>query len=603
MEALSFQIVLIALFAIASQWIAWKLRIPSIIFLLGSGFLLGPVLGLLNPHELMGDFLKPAIAAAVAIILFEGSLQLDFKELRGTQRIVRRITMFGAPIGWLLISIAAHYIIGLDWPTAITLGGILIVTGPTVIMPMLKQARLNKRIGSVLKWEGIVNDPLGVIFAILAYEYFVSTSEGVSGLSFFAENGLSVLMVTLVSFGFAHLTKRIFERGHMPEYLKAPFLVSSVLILFFSCNALLYESGLIAVTVMGITLTNIHSRSIEDIKRFKETTTLLLVSGLFLLLTADLELEALLSLNWQSFVFIFMLLFVIRPITVFISTLGTNITFAESVFTSLIAPRGIVCAAMAGIIGPLLVKSGFESGAQIFPIAFAIVVISVTLHSFMIKPLAEKLKLTSEEQNGVIIAGSYTWSVQLAEALKLRGVPVLIVDNNWGSLSKAKLAEIPVYHGELLSEETEFSLDFTAYNTLIAATANPAYNALLCENLGYEFGSERVFSVAPAEDEKAEHRKISHHVQGQAFVREGLTLESLHKDYDSGYRFKISRVGKKDDELIIPEDSFTNIHAGIIGKSGVVSFYTEDPTSQIAPREDDFIITLTKVEEESSGNT
>lgn len=598
MESLSFQIILIATFAIASQWVAWRLKIPAILFLLGSGFLLGPVLGALNPHELMGDFLKPAIAAAVAIILFEGSLQLHFHELRDSQRVVRRITLYGAPIGWFLISVTAHYIIGLDWPTAITLGGILVVTGPTVVMPMLKQARLNKRIGSMLKWEGIVNDPLGVIFAILAYEYFVSTTQDVSGLSFFAENGVTLLIITAISFGLAHLTKRIFERGHMPEYLKAPFLVCLVLTVFFSCNALLYESGLIAVTILGVTLTNIHTRSIEEIKRFKETTTLLLVSGLFLLLTADLELEALLNLNWRSFIFILMLLFIVRPLTIFISTLGTNITISEALFAGLIAPRGIVCAAMAGIIGPLLVKSGFESGEQIFPIAFAIVVVSVTLHSFMIKPLAEKLKLTSPEQNGVIIVGSYAWSIQLAQVFKAREVPVIIVDNNWSSLSKARLADIPVYHGELLSDEAEFSLDFTAYNTLIAASANPAYNALLCENLGYEFGSERVFSVAPAEDSKSEHRKISHSVQGQPLINNSVTLESLYQQFEEGYKFKIARVGKKDDELIMPENNDANIHAGIITKSGVVSLYTNDPISQITPRKDDFIITFSKGEAE-----
>lgn len=594
MDTLSFQIILIALFAMASQWVAWRLKIPAILFLLGSGFLLGPVLGALNPHELMGDFLKPAIAAAVAIILFEGSLQLHFHELRDTQRVVRRITLYGAPIGWVFISLAAHYITGLDWPTAITLGGILVVTGPTVVMPMLRHARLNKRVASVLKWEGIVNDPLGVIFAILAYEYFVSTTEGISGLSFFAENGVTLLIISLLSFGAAHLTKRIFERGHMPEYLKAPFLVCLVLTAFFSCNALLYESGLIAVTVLGITLTNIHTRSIEEIKRFKETTTLLLVSGLFLLLTADLELEALLNLNWQSFIFIFALLFIIRPLTIFISTLGTNITLSEVIFTGLIAPRGIVCAAMAGIIGPLLVKSGFESGEQIFPIAFAIVVISVTLHSFMVKPLAEKLKLTSPEQNGVMIVGGYEWSIQLAETLKAREVPVIIIDNNWSSLSKAKLADIPVYHGELLSDETEFTLDFTAYNTLIAATPNPAYNALICENLAHEFGSERVFSIMPAEDSKSERRKISHSVQGQPFINNQITLERLYTQFNEGYRFKIARVGKKDDELIIPENTDSNVHTGIIAKSGLVSFYTQDPTSVIAPRKDDLIITFTQ---------
>ena len=143
-----------------------------------------------------------------------------------------------------------------------------------------------------------------------------------------------------------------------------------------------------------------------------------------------------------------------------------------------------------------------------------------------------------------------------------------------------------------------YQSDFTAYNTLIAASANPAYNALLCENLGYEFGSERVFSVAPAEDSKSEHRKISHSVQGQPLINNSVTLESLYQQFEEGYKFKIARVGKKDDELIMPENNDANIHAGIITKSGVVSLYTNDPISQITPRKDDFIITFSKGEAE-----
>tara|TARA_R110002124_G_scaffold233406_1_gene398665 strand:+ start:20866 stop:22671 length:1806 start_codon:yes stop_codon:yes gene_type:complete len=595
-EILPFQIVIIAVFSILSQWTAWRFKTPAIVFLLASGFVLGPILGWLDPKVLFGDFLEPAIAASVAIILFEGSLQLNFHDLRGTQRVVKRIILLGAPLGWALISIAAHYVAGLDWPTSITIGGILVVTGPTVIMPMLRHARLNKRVGSMLKWEGIANDPIGVIFAILAYEYFVSSSHGHSGLSFFLGNGVILAAIVLVSFAIAHLIKRLFERGHMPEYLKAPFLVSTVLSIFFISNGFLEESGLIAVTILGVTLTNIHTRSLGDIKRFKETITIILVSGVFIILTAQLELSALTDLTGQSLMFIALLLFVIRPLTIFLCTLGTNITKQEIILVGLIAPRGIVCAAMAGIIGPLLMDAGFASGAIIFPIAFAVVVSSVILHSMMVKPLAARLKLQIEQQNGVMIAGAYPWSIQLAQTLKSRDVPVIIIDNNWKSLSAAKLADIPIYHGELLSEETEFSLEFNAYNTLIAATTNPAYNALTCDEFGHEFGSERVFSVGVDEEGVAEYRRISTAVKGRPLLAHDVTLANLWAKFDDDYRFKITRVGKKEgeDTLIIPPSNEDSIHMGIISKAGLVSFYSEDPASHIAPKADDFILTLSK---------
>lgn len=601
-EYIALQLVLIAVAGILAQWMAWRLRIAAIIFLLAFGFLLGPVAGWVQPQALMGDLLTPAISAAVAIILFEGSLQLNLKELRETRQAVRHVIFFGAPIGWALISMAAHYIAGLEWAVAITLGGMLIVTGPTVIMPMLRQARLDARIGGILKWEGIVNDPIGIIFAILAYEYFVASKDGFAGMAFFVEHGLALLLIPLASFILAHMIKRLFERGLMPEYLKTPFLLSTVISLFFICNVFLHESGLIAVTILGLTLANIHTASLEDIKRFKENITILLVSGVFILLTADLDASVLFNLSWQGVLFILLLLFVIRPLVFVLCSMGTKMTRQEIILAGLIAPRGIVCAAMAGIIGPLLMEAGFEDGEKILPIAFAVVVISVVLHSLMIKPLAKRLNLTSGETNGVIFAGVYPWSIQLAETLKGRGVPVMMVDSNWNALGKARLADIPVYYGELLSEETEFALEFTKYDTLLAATPNPAYNALLCEKFGYEYGTERVFRMNHESGEMSERRKISNMVQGLHFVNSETTLNLLWTRYTEGWRFRTSRVGRPDEDsdLIMPHESDECMLVGIISKSGVVNLYASEEGSRIQPKEDDIVIVFEKEETEAA---
>lgn len=597
-EFLAVQIVVIAIAGILAQWTAWRLHVPAIIFLLGFGFILGPISGVIKPDVLMGDLLQPAIAAAVAIILFEGSLQLHFKELRETRMAVRHIIFLGAPVSWVVISAAAHYVAGLEWAVAVTLGGMLIVTGPTVIMPMLRQARLNPRVGSILKWEGIVNDPIGVIFAILAYEYFVASErgQGHAGSSFFFENGITLAVVAVGSFMLAHLVKRSFERGYMPEYLKTPFLLTVVLSVFFGCDVFLHESGLIAVTVLGLTLANINTAGLEEIKRFKETITLMLVSGVFILLTADLDLAVLLKLNWRSVLFIICLLFLIRPVTFFLCSIGTQMTRSEILLAGLIAPRGIVCAAMAGVIGPLLTQAGFADGEKVLPIAFAVVVVSVVLHSLMIKPLARRLNLRSEEINGVIFVGAHQWSIQFAEVLKARNVPVMVVDNSWHSLGKARLADIPVYYGELLSEETEFALEFNKYNTLIAATYSPAYNALLCETFGYEYGTERVFRINPGDTERSERRKIANILQGRVLTQAELTLHNIKEQFREGWRFRTTRVGKpeKDGALLIPEDSDTRLTIGIIAKNGLVSFYSQDPASHIRPKEDELVILFEK---------
>lgn len=194
--------------------------------------------------------------------------------------------------------------------------------------------------GAILKWEGIVNDPLGVIFAILAYEYFVAAKDGHAGTAFFLEHGVTLTGITAFSFMLAHTIKRVFERGYMPEYLKTPFLLSVVLTLFFGCDALLHESGLIAVTILGVTLANINTAGLEGIKRFKETITIMLVSGVFILLTADLDTHELFNLSWRGLLFIGALLFVIRPVTILISALGTHMTRQEIILAGLIAPRG-----------------------------------------------------------------------------------------------------------------------------------------------------------------------------------------------------------------------------------------------------------------------
>jgi hypothetical protein len=301
-----------------------------------------------------------------------------------------------------------------------------------------------------------------------------------------------------------------------------------------------------------------------------------------------------LNINWQGGLFIVALLFVIRPLTFFICSIGTQMTRNEIILTGLIAPRGVVCAAMAGVIGPLLTEAGFVDGDKILPLAFAVVVISVVLHSLMIKPLARRLGLTSDETNGVIIAGAYPWSIQLAEVLKGRNVPVMIIDNDWGALGKARLADIPVYYGELLSEETEFALEFNKYNTLIAATPNPAYNALICEKFGYEYGTERMFSINPDNSEMSSRRKIASTVQGRPLVSKDFTLGSVWERYQDGWRFRIIRVGRaeKDGDLIIPQNNESRLQIGVISKSGLIGFYTTYAASNVSPKEDDYMIVM-----------
>lgn len=543
MHDLAIQLMIIGLAGFAAQWAAWKFHLPAIVFLLLTGFVFGPVLGLLTPDEMFGDFLRPAVGVAVAVILFEASLNLDFREIRDVKRAVNHIVLIGAPVGWVLISLGAHYIGGLSWPTAVTFGGLLVVTGPTVIIPLLRTARLNHRVNSILKWEGIINDPIGVLFSVVALEYFI-VSQNVESVSagFYIHFTFALAAVSAISYMIGVGINRLFQSGIVPEYLKSYFMLIVVISLFTVSNMVIEELGLIAVTVLGVTLANIKVSSLDDIRRFKEVVTLLLVSGVFIVLTADLDPRVLLSIDLRGLLFIVFLLLVLRPIAVFISSIGTSMTLKETIFVSLIAPRGVVCAAVAGIMGPQLVDAGFADGEKLLPLAFAIVVITVMVDSFFIKRLAKYLSLSAEKSNGLIIVGGSPWATELGLLLKSKDVDVLIADRNWHGLREARQSGLPTFYGEILSEDAEFSIDFARYNNILAATEDPVYNALVCNSFVHELGRENVWQLSEPKDVSSK-KAVATSLQGRAFVSEDLTLEALQAQFADGARFKATRVG------------------------------------------------------------
>ena len=586
------QIAVVSLASFAAQWTAWKLHVPAIVFLLLLGFILGPVAGFIQPDELLGDLLQPAISAAVAIILFEGSLQLRFREIREIGHAVRRIIIVGAPLGWALLSFGAHHIAGLSWPVAITFGGILVVTGPTVIMPMLRHSRVDARVGSVLKWEGIINDPVGVIFAVLAYEYFkLSGNVALQDNFLYVQFPSIIIGEMLLSYLFGRITADVLERGLMPEYLKAPFLVSTVLALFTACNLAFHESGLIAVTIYGMTLANKRVSSMEEIKRFKETITLLLVSGIFILLTANLEPALLKQVDIRGVIFIAAVIFLIRPATVFLSSLGTGMHIKQKLLIGWIAPRGVVCAAIAGVMGPLLVEAGFEDGAKLLPLSFGIVFLTVILHGLTFKPLARRLGLVAEEQNGLIVVGANDWTLQLAETLKEQSVPVLLVDTNWHRLKPARLANIPVYYGEVLSEETEYNLGFDSYGTILAATDNSAYNSLVCNEIAPDFGRENVFQISFEEMGGPDHKKLSETITGRIMGRSTMNYYDWGRKYRNGWRFRVTKVGadKSEDDIAAPSEF--RIKIGIISNDILM---ISSPESDPQAKEGDMVLLFEK---------
>ncbi|MEM7650530.1 MAG: sodium:proton antiporter [Pseudomonadota bacterium] len=554
MTAVLAQISWIAFFSILAQWLGWKFKTPAIVFLLICGFLAGPVFNVVQPEILLGDLLNPIISLAVGIILFEGALNLNFKEIREARRAIRQVIFIGAPVAWALTTTALHYVAGLSMPVSLTFGALLIVTGPTVIMPLLKNAHLKERTGSILKWEGIVNDPIGAVLAILCYEFFkINAVETVGITSFAMSMSFAIIMISIIGIVIAYAISWLFNHDVIPEYLKPAFLLSSVLIYFVMCNAIEHDFGLIGVTILGIAMANMDVSAIDELKKFKETISIMLVSGVFILLTAKIDPAILFAIDIRGFVFILTLLFVIRPITMFVSSIGTEMTWNEVILTGWIAPRGIVCAAVAGVLGPYLVGIGYEDGEQILALAFAIVLFTVFAHGLTAKPLGEKLDLAYTGKDSLIIVGASEWALQFALTLQNRGVDVMIADKNWHALKEARLADIPVYYGEVLSDETEYHLELARYNVILAVTNNPAYNALICNKFIHEFGRDNTYQFLPHEEDEHARRQIAHTIRGRTFGLPEMDFWDLAGDYMQGWRFRASRIGQKENLKQIEE--------------------------------------------------
>ncbi|MEZ5870641.1 MAG: sodium:proton antiporter [Nitratireductor sp.] len=541
MQEIALKIALIGFAGIAAQWIAWRLHFPAIALLFIAGLAAGPLTGFIDPVRDFGEIYRPVVSLCVAIILFEGGLTLNFAEIRETSKAVRRIILIGGPLVWLMGALAAHFAGGLSWPVAIILGAILVVTGPTVIMPLLRQARLKSRPASLLRWEAIVNDPIGALFAVLAFEGFLilSNVHDVGHLAWSV--GLAIIIAVPGAWALSRFIIWLFLRGHVPEFLKAPVIVAFVLAAYAATNMVLEEAGLLTVTVMGITLANSRIASLAEMRRFKETITILLVSAVFILLTASLKTETVLSLGPQALAFVLALLFVVRPIAIFIATIGAGLTWQERLLTAWIAPRGIVAVAVSGLFGTTLVGMGVADGERMIAYTFAVVAATILLHGFSLPVLARLLDLRSSEKPGLLIVGSSPWSAALAAKLIEYKIPVQISDANWNHLRHARHANVPVFFGETLSEAAHHHLDLKTYQALIATTDNNAYNALVCTDFAPEIGRSRVFQLGDRDSEN--HRKELHFtIGGRPLMKPGFDLEELELKLATGWTFTSSRI-------------------------------------------------------------
>ncbi len=545
---------LMAVLGLGAQWLGSRLQIPALVLLILTGLLLGPTFGIIRPSEALGDAYQPLINLAVAAILFEGGLSLRLVELKRAAAGVNRLITLTVILSLAFAAYAAHLISGLSWPVALVFGAITVVTGPTVILPLLRQARLKSRPASYLKWEGIANDPVGAVLVVLIFDYFAGSGpQSIGDTLLRLVTGVGGAVV--IGGAAAWLLGRAFIAGQVAEYLKGPVALAVALGTYALSNLILDEAGLIAATVFGVVLGNLSLPSISELRRFKEYNAILLVTAVFLLLTADLDPAIMRAMDWHSGALVAAIIFLVRPAAVWISTVGAGMSWQERMLVGWIAPRGVVAAAVAGIFGPALAAQGYTGAEELLPLVFTLILATIVLHGFSLGWLARWLDLSAQRGGGLIIAGATAWGNGLARTLHERGVPVIVADNVWHRLRGARLHGVPVYFGELLSEHAEHSLELGAFGNLLAVTDNDSYNALACAHFAPELGRQKVYQLATGGVSEA--RRPAPGARGRIAFADEVQHEDLQRHWYQGWGFHSSRItnryGIDDFQAQLPE--------------------------------------------------
>lgn len=532
----------IGLAALCSQWLAWRLRLPAILFLLLSGILAGPVLGVLDPGALFGPLLFPLTSLAVALILFEGSLTLHLSEWREIGSVVRRMVTLGALATWVVIAVATHLLLGFSWELAVLFGSLTLVTGPTVIVPMLRVVRPRASVANILRWEGIVIDPIGALAAVVTFSFIVSRDQGgwsQSLATFAGVIGCGTLLGVLGGWALGV----VLRRHWLPEYLHNLAALAAVLAVFIGSNLLVHESGLLAVTLMGMWLANMRGVDVKPILHFKENLSVLLISGLFILLAARLDLKALLALGPATLALLAVFQFVARPLNIGLSTLGSALGWHERALLAWIAPRGIVAAAVSAIFALRLQEHGDPNAHLLVPLTFLVIIGTVVLQSATARPLARLLGVAEPAPAGFLIIGANPVARALGKALNQLGSRVLLTDSSWENIRAARMDGLPTYFGNPTSQHADAHLDLVGLGHLLALSPSSEMNALACMRFRHDFAEPRRFTLpSRADSRRSDKHRSSEQVRGRELGLPALTYPQFASRLGRGAEIRITTL-------------------------------------------------------------
>jgi NhaP-type Na+/H+ or K+/H+ antiporter len=463
---------------VLSQIAAAYLRVPSIVVLFSVGLLLGPeALGWIDP-EALGDGLFAVVSLSVAVILFEGGLNLSVAHLRREGGVIRSLVTTGALITWFGAAGAVHWILGWSWALSLLFGAIVIVTGPTVIGPLLRTLRVRPAIATVLEAEGVLIDPIGAIVAALTLEFVLAPSADsltasalglLPRLAFGAAAGAAAgWLIALV------LRRRRLEA----EGLDSLFVLGAVLVLYTLCDATLSESGILAVVAAGVALANLSVRLPPGLREFKGTLTEGLIGLLFVLLAADVGVSEMAALGLGGLASVAVLIAVIRPLGVAASAWGSGLSFPERAFVAWLAPRGIVAAAVASFAAASLEAHGQPGGAELRALVFLTIAITVVVLGGLGPLVARMLDVRAPERDAILILGADEVGRALAEELRAGGRNVVFLDSNPDHCRIAQERGWTVVFGNALEERTLARARPERALAVVGVTANETVNSL-----------------------------------------------------------------------------------------------------------------------------
>ncbi len=528
----------VGVIGLGCQWLAWRLRLPAILFLLLAGIITGPFMQWLKPDEILGSLLFPLVSLAVAVILFEGSLTLNLKEIRGVSGTVWSIVSIGAIISWAVTSAATHYFLDFTWELAMLFGSLTVVTGPTVIVPLLRTVRPKSDLANILRWEGILIDPLGALFVVMVYQFIVSHSA-VNSVEVFAKI-IGIGIILGVASGAA--VSVVLRRGWLPEYLQ-PFSVLMVVLGVFSVsNHLESEAGLLTVTIMGMWLANAKAINLQQILHFKEHLTILLITGLFIFLAARISLDDFAALGSGAMMLFLFMQFVSRPLSIFISTIRSSLEFKDKLFLSWVAPRGIVAASISSLFAIKLIEHGVNGASLLVPMTFMVIIGTVVLQSVTARPVAVALGVAESAPRGFLLIGANRVAREIGQALARYDRRVLMTDSNWEYISQVRMLGLDFYYGNPISSHADDNLNLIGIGQVVALTSDQHFNIMACMRFVDDFGEDKVHCLRKSKANGSEKHSVAQEYHGRLLLGGNVSYSQLASLFSRGAEVKHTRL-------------------------------------------------------------